>query len=65
MPSFKVTPSFIRNIRYPVKDIIPCNLKFCKCVEYLNFSKHDHIELYRHCMITAYNNSKYKKNRVK
>ena len=65
MPSFPITSSFIRGIRYTLREIIPCNERLCKCVEYLNFSKDDHINIYRHCMITAYNNSKYKKSYIK
>ena len=48
----------IQNIR-----IMPCNRYFCKCVEYLNFSKSKDLNKYKHCFITANNNSKYEYNK--
>ena len=39
--------------------IFPCNGLFCKCVEYLDFSKQKDVTYYRHCFITAMNNKKY------
>ena len=41
---------------------MPCNRYFCKCVEYLNFSKSKDLNKYKHCFITANNNLKYKYN---
>lgn len=40
-------------------NIVPCNNKFCLCVEYLNFSKKKDIKKYYNCMITNFNNNKY------
>lgn len=54
------TMNIIRQISYPIKksNIFPCSKKVCLCIEYLDFKKLDHVNLYKHCMITDYNNSK-------
>jgi hypothetical protein len=54
-------PKIISQIKFPIKkvDIYPCSQKICLCLEYLNFGNPDHVNLYKHCMITNYNNSKY------
>ena len=54
-------PHFIRQIKFPIRkvDIYPCSQTVCLCLEYLDFGKLDHVNLYKHCMITNYNNQKY------
>ena len=41
------------------ENILPCNRYFCKCIEYLNFSKNKDIQFYKNCMLTAERNAKY------
>lgn len=54
-------PSYILRIAHPIKEsssIFPCSKKICLCVEYLNFGNADHVNIYKHCMITDYLNEK-------
>lgn len=53
-------PSYIQRITYPIKNsnIMPCSKQVCLCLEYLNFGNVDHVNLYKHCMITNYLNNK-------
>lgn len=53
-------PSYILRITHPIKNssIMPCSKHVCLCLEYLNFGNVDHVNLYKHCMITNYLNNK-------
>ena len=37
------------SLRKLPKNIYPCSRYFCKCIEYLNFSKQDNIKKYKTC----------------
>ncbi len=45
----------IQNIK-----IMPCNNFFCKCVEYLNFSKSKDLNKYKYCYFNITRNNYYK-----
>lgn len=45
----------IRNIK-----IMPCNNFFCKCIEYLNFSKSKDLNKYKNCYFNITRNNNYK-----
>tara|TARA_B100000745_G_C20073633_1_gene366594 strand:+ start:619 stop:852 length:234 start_codon:yes stop_codon:yes gene_type:complete len=46
------------------ENIFPCNRYFCKCVEYLDFSKSSDIRFYKNCMLTAERNAKYSRESI-
>ena len=48
-----------RFVNMAKENIFPCNRHFCKCVEYLDFSKSSDIRFYKNCMLTAERNAKY------
>ena len=54
----KQSTSIIKNIK-----IVPCSKGFqnCLCINYLDFTKFDNYNRYKHCIITDENNLKYKK----
>ena len=48
-----------RFVNMAKENVFPCNRHFCKCVEYLDFSKSSDIRFYKNCMLTAERNAKY------
>ena len=52
--------SRVANIVYPIvkENIFPCGRMLCLCVEYLDFSKKNHVERYKQCMVTDLKNNK-------
>ena len=48
-----------RFVNIAKENVFPCNRHFCKCVEYLDFSKSSDIRFYKNCMLTAERNAKY------
>ena len=53
-----------RFINMAKENILPCNRHFCKCVEYLNFTKESDIQFYKNCMLTAERNAKYSRDNI-
>ena len=48
----------IHKLTFPIKkhNLVPCSQRVCLCLEYLDFGNRDHVNLYKHCMITALKN---------
>ena len=43
----------VQKIVFPIvnENIFPCTRHFCRCIEYLNFSKKKDVGYYKNCMI--------------
>ena len=43
----------VQSIVFPIvkENIFPCSRRFCRCIEYLNFSKEKDVQYYKNCMI--------------
>ena len=49
----------IQKLTYPIRksSILPCSQRVCLCIEYLDFGNVEHVNLYKHCMITNLKNN--------